>query len=115
LFEHKVKATDRTKTPEEIANEEAERLHELETRRLQLTRMHCDFVQGDFSDTSDDEGKRERKKSKTSTTNKSKTQKPDELDNSVDEEQDKGMDVQFTADGLVNVDKDGKYREKGWK
>merc|ERR1712176_1131785 len=32
--DRKVKATDRTKTPEELAKEEAERLHELETRRL---------------------------------------------------------------------------------
>ena len=29
VFDRKVKATDRTKTPEEIAKEEAERLHEL--------------------------------------------------------------------------------------
>eukprot|EP00957_Ditylum_brightwellii_P174248 13266165-Ditylum_brightwellii.AAC.1 len=32
LFERKVKATDRTKTPEEIAQEEAKRLQELETK-----------------------------------------------------------------------------------
>jgi hypothetical protein len=69
--------------------------------------MNGDFDQDDFSDISDDEGKRKRKKSKTSTTNKSKKRNPDELDNSDDEEKDKGMDVRFTADGLVYVDKDG--------
>ena len=36
----KKRATDRTKTPEEIAKEEAERLHKMETRRLaRMTRM----------------------------------------------------------------------------
>jgi nucleolar protein 14 len=40
-IERKVAATDRTKTPEEIAKEEADRLHELETRRL--ARMNGDF------------------------------------------------------------------------
>merc|ERR1712087_831496 len=52
-FERKVAATDRTKTPEEIAKEEAERLHELETRRL--ARMNGDFDDDDLSDVSDDD------------------------------------------------------------
>lgn len=34
LFERRIAATDRTKTPEEIAKEEAERLHDLEKKRL---------------------------------------------------------------------------------
>ena len=53
LFERKVKATDRTKTPEELAKEEADRLHELETRRL--ARMHGDFEHDDLSDISDND------------------------------------------------------------
>ena len=54
LFERKVKATDRTKTPEEIAKEEATKLHALESKRL--ARMEGDFLSEDeFSDISSDE------------------------------------------------------------
>ena len=54
LFERKVKATDRTKTPEEIAKEEATKLHALESKRL--ARMEGDFLSEDeFSDISTDE------------------------------------------------------------
>jgi nucleolar protein 14 len=111
LFERKVKATDRTKTPEEIAREGAERLHELETRRL--ARMNGDFDQDDFSDISDDEGKGKRRKKSKSKPKKSKARNPDELDDSDNEEKDnKGMDVRFTADGLVYIDKDGNAVKK---
>jgi nucleolar protein 14 len=41
-------------------------------------------------------------------------QNPDELDESDDEDKDKGMDVRFTADGLVYVDKDGNAVKKVW-
>jgi nucleolar protein 14 len=108
LFERKVKATDRTKTPEEIAKEEAERLHELETRRL--ARMNGDFDQDDFSDIS--ESKSSTRKMKKKKKKKRKTRNPDELDNSDDEEKGKGMDVRFTADGLVYVDEDGNAVKK---
>lgn len=113
MFERKVKATDRTKTPEEIAKEEAERLHVLETRRL--ARMNGDFDEDEFSDISDDDtkGKKKRKKSKAKA-KKSKMQNPDELDESDDEDKDKGMDVRFTADGLVYVDKNGNAVKKVW-
>jgi nucleolar protein 14 len=43
--ERKVAATDRTRTPDEIAQDEADRLHELETRRL--ARMNGDQVSDD--------------------------------------------------------------------
>ena len=123
LFERRVKATDRTKTPEEIAKEEAERLHELETRRL--ARMNGDFEDDDLSDISDEEGGRGRKgrqlrkeKAKKDAGKKSKKNKssaaernPDELDSDVEDDTDE-LEVRFTADGLVYVDKDGKVVRK---
>lgn len=112
MFERKVKATDRTKTTEEIAKEEAERLHELETRRL--ARMSGDFEDDDFSDISDDEvdKKSTRKKGKKSKekTAKHRDRNPDELD-SEDEEDDE-LEAKFTADGLVYVDKEGNIVKK---
>ena len=125
LFERRVKATDRTKTPEEIAKEEAERLHELETRRL--ARMNGDFEDDDLSDISDDEGGRGRKgrklqkekakkdkkagSSKKKNKSSSAEKNPDELD-SDDEDDTDELEVRFTADGLVYVDKDGKVVRK---
>ena len=127
LFERRVKATDRTKTPEEIAKEEAERLHELETRRL--ARMNGDFEDDDLSDISDDEGgrgrkgrklqkekaKKDKKASSSSSSKKNKSssaeRNPDELD-SDDEGDTDELEVRFTADGLVYVDKDGKVVRK---
>lgn len=109
LFERKVKAADRTKTPEEIAKEEADRLHELETRRL--ARMHGDFDKDDLSDISDDEigTKRGKRGTKADKKNRKRDRglNPEELSDSDDE---KGGDneVQFTADGLVYLDRDGK-------
>lgn len=50
-FDRRVAATDRTKTPEELAKEEADRLHEAETRRL--ARMNGDFEGDDLSDVED--------------------------------------------------------------
>lgn len=110
LFERKVKATDRTKTPDEIAKEEADRLHELETRRL--ARMNGDFDGDDFSDISDDEAKsnKSKKRKAVKKKNKSRIRNPEELD-SDDEENDK-LTTRFTADGLVYVDKDGNIIKK---
>lgn len=105
LFERRVKATDRTKTPEEVAKKEAERLHNLETRRL--ARMNGDFEEDDLTDISDDESKYQKKKSKREAKKaKKKVRGADEIDDSeVDEEGE--MNVRFTADGLMYVDKDG--------
>lgn len=98
--ERKVKASDRTKTPEEIAKEEAERLHKLETRRL--ARMNGDFEGDDFSDLSDNETKRKNKKRKKDNPN------PETLSDSDDDEEDSDkITTRFTADGLVRVNKDG--------
>jgi len=120
LFERKVKATDRTKTPEESAKEEADRLQELETKRM--ARMNGDFEGDDLSDISDDEGRgskgrkikkaREARKQKMTrvTTSKADHRNPDELDS--DEEETDEPEVRFTADGLVYVDKDGKVLKK---
>ena len=116
LFERKVKATDRTKTPEEVAKEEAERLHALESKRL--ARMAGDFLSEDeFSDVSDDEaegGKRKRarkgKKKEGTKKKKSDHSNPEELRDSEDESAGKKKEeheVRFTADGLVYVDKVG--------
>ncbi|KAI2491831.1 Nop14-like family [Fragilaria crotonensis] len=107
LFERKVKATDRTKTPEEIAKEEADRLHELETKRL--ARMNGDFEHDHLSDISDDEGegrKKKRQKKKRSSAG------AETLDDSDDDHEEEKLKVKFTADGLVYVDKDGKFVKK---
>jgi nucleolar protein 14 len=108
LFERKVKATDRTKTPEEIAKEEADRLHELETRRL--ARMNGDFENDDFSDISDDDGdahKRQKRRKKTQKPTNKEARNPDELDS--DDEGDDGnvLQTKFTEDGLVYINKQG--------
>jgi nucleolar protein 14 len=98
--QRKVKASDRTKTPEEIAKEEAERLHKLETRRL--ARMNGDFEDDDFSDLSDNEKKGKRRRGKKDNTN------PEELSDSDNDEADEDkITTRFTADGLVRVNKDG--------
>lgn len=109
-MERKVKATDRTKTPEEIAKEEADRLHELETRRI--ARMNGDFEDDDLSDISDDdEGTSKYANKKKKKTTKKKKKNPDELDSDDDDsdndnDKDK-LEPRFTPDGLVYVDKDG--------
>jgi len=89
----KRRATDRTKTPQEIAKEESERLHELETRRL--ARMNGDFDDDDLSDISVDDTKKRKKKQKRQHRN------PDELSDSDDDEHDDHDDneVKFTTDG----------------
>ena len=114
LFERKVKATDRTKTPEEIAKEEAEKLHELESKRL--ARMNGDFDEDDLSDISDEEdtvGRKRRDKKagkKRKGTKKSVTRNPDELDS--DEEDSNELEVRFTPDGLVYIDEEGNVVKK---
>lgn len=122
----KAKATDRTKTHEEIAKEEFDRLHELETRRL--ARMNGDFDNDDFDDisssssededddASDDQDKsiKKKKQTKKSKYNKNKIKKtssdhPEALDNESDNdgESDDELKTKFTADGLVHIDKLG--------
>jgi len=108
LFDRKVKATDRTKTAEESAKDEAKRLHELETRRL--ARMSGDFDNDDFSDISDDEGDKKKYKGKKSKKVKG-ARNPDELD-SDDEDNEGELKAKFTADGLVYVDKMGNVVKK---
>ena len=102
FVDRRVKATDRTKTPEEIAKEEAERLHELETRRL--ARMNGDFENDDFSDVSDEEEKSRRRREKTARNREN----PEALSDSDDNDDDgDGITTRFTADGLVKVNRDG--------
>lgn len=107
LFDRKVKATDRTKTPEEIVKEEADRLHKLETRRL--ARMNGDFENDDFDDISgDEETKTTRKKKKRSKNATATAEKLDDSDDDDDEHEDDQTKVRFTSEGLVHVDKNGK-------
>ena len=106
----RAKATDRTKTPEEIAKEQAEELHEKETRRM--ARMNGDFSDDDFSDVSDDEEELKRSKKRRKTDKKKKKNKqasnPDELDSSDDEDNnDAELKAKFTSEGLVYVNKKG--------
>jgi hypothetical protein len=142
LFTRKVMATDRTKTPEEIATEEAERLQKLERRRL--ARMNGDFdADDDLSDidisSSEEEDddhdddkqhgggnkivKSASQQGKSSNGKKIKKmtkmkrgilRNPDELDDDNDDEPEKSLQARFTADGLIYIDKDGKVvTEKG--
>lgn len=100
MFERRCKATDRTKTPEEIAKEKSDKLHDLEKRRL--ARMHGE-VDSDMSNLSDDEN-RPKKKAEIKT-----VKNPDELDSDEEEED---FETRFTADGLVYTDKGGKVIKK---
>ena len=128
MMKPKSKATDRTKTPEEVAKEEAERLHELETKRM--ARMNGDFLSDDdFSDISsgdENDGDNDKKSSsKKKRRNKKVLQKlkkksadgtsrnPDELSDSDDSDNDENkLEARFTADGLVYVDKTGRVVKK---
>jgi nucleolar protein 14 len=106
--ERKVAATDRTKTPEEIAKEEADKLHALETRRL--ARMNGDFDDDDFSDVDSDEDGKSNHSNKRQRKHHKRTDHPEALDNDSDDDDDDGTDqlqTRFTADGLVYVDKTG--------
>lgn len=103
LFHKKVKATDRTKTPEEMAKEEADRLHKLETRRM--ARMNGDFDDDELSDISGDEGKNKKKYIKKPSKNAMAT--AEKLDDSEDEQEKDQTKVRFTSEGLVQIDKDG--------
>lgn len=112
--EKKVAASDRTKTPEEIAKEEADKLHELETRRL--ARMNGDFDNDEEDDDSDDatqNGKKYSNKRRKVEIKKKKSNSmnPEELDNDDDSdwENEKNFKTttRFTSEGLVYVNKDG--------
>lgn len=106
MLKPKGRATDRTKTPEEIAKEEAERLHRLETRRL--ARMNGDFEEDELSDISVDGGGKSKKSKRRSFTRNS-----DELSDSEGEDEGKDkLEVRFTADGLKYFDKEGNVVEK---
>lgn len=113
MIKPKRRATDRIKTPEELAKEEAERLHQLETRRL--ARMNGDFDEDDFSDIFIGGGAKKRK-SFSREKRKERQQKhrnPEELSDSEDEkEDDDGLEMRFTADGIRYFDKDGNMVEK---
>jgi nucleolar protein 14 len=112
FMDRKVQASDRTKTPEEIAKEESTRLHELETRRL--ARMNGDFDDDDFSDIGsgdeDDDGKKKRKRKKA------RQDHPEALDDSDDDEPEAELQTRMTSEGLVQLDKNGvvvkKFGEK---
>lgn len=105
--ERKVKATDRVKTPEEIAKEEVDRLHELETRRL--ARMNGDFVDDDLSDISDGERNLQKRKTRKSTL----ASTAEALDDSeVEDDAEEKVTTRFTADGLVEVDRNGVVAKK---
>ncbi|KAL7536701.1 hypothetical protein ACHAXR_007349 [Thalassiosira sp. AJA248-18] len=117
LFERRVAATDRTKTPEELAKNEADKLHALESKRL--ARMAGDFLSEDeFSDVSEDDGdnndKRRKKRKKNGKLGTEKKKKdysnPEEMSDSDDDDggKEEEHEVQFTADGLMYVDKHGK-------
>jgi nucleolar protein 14 len=99
--DRKVKATDRTKTHEEIAKEAADLLHERETRRL--ARMNGDFDDDDFSDVSDDDNDDNKRRKRV----KRKHDNPEALSDDDDGEDDNKLSQRFTADGLVHINKDG--------
>jgi nucleolar protein 14 len=111
FLERKVKATDRTKTAEEIARQAADQLHELETRRL--ARMNDDFENDALDDISDEEGCRVFKQMKRS--KQQQRNHAEALDNDDDSENEGADDkpnVCFTADGLVEIDSHGNILRK---
>jgi nucleolar protein 14 len=93
----KVKATDRTKTAEELAKDEAERLQELETRRI--ARMNGEFDSDSLADVSDDEGYKKKGSKRGKTVDSAET-----LGYSDDDER---LQPRFTPDGMVMINKDG--------
>lgn len=106
----RAKATDRTKTQEEMAKEQAERLHDMETRRL--ARMNGDFTDDDFSDVSDDEEEKKRNRKRRKRDQKQAAPNPEELDGSDDDADDadrneSGLKAKFTSEGLVYVNTNG--------
>jgi nucleolar protein 14 len=102
--ERKVAATDRTKTPEEIAKEEADRLHLLETRRI--ARMSGDIDEND--DLSDDGNVTRNKKRKLLVQRQNANDNAEALDNDSDiENDDQHTTTRFTSEGLVYVNKEG--------
>ena len=108
LIERKVRATDRTRTPEEIAKQEADQLYKQETNRL--ARMNGDFEHDELSDISDN--KEDNRRNKKRKKKKYVSAGPEALGDSDDEEEQDDSKVKFTADGLVDVDKDGKLVKK---
>ena len=108
MMKPKRAATDRTKSPEEIAKEESERLHEMETRRL--ARMNGDFEEDDLDDISV-EGKKSSKKQQRKKEKRAQ-RNPEELSDSDEEPETPEHEAVFTADGLVYLDKDGKVVKK---
>ena len=116
LFERKVKATDRTKPPEEVAKDEADRLHALESKRL--ARMAGDLLSEDeLSDISGDEGTAGGRRTRRGRRGKDGAGRgkardgpagPEELSDSDDGGAEEEPEARFTADGLVYVDRDGR-------
>ena len=75
--------------------------------------MNGDFDDDDLSDISEDEGPRKKSKKKKNEDKKKKTgpHNPDELDSEDEIDKDE-LEVRFTPDGLVYVDKNGKVVKK---
>jgi len=124
LFERKVQATDRTKSPEEIAAEKAQELHELERKRI--ARMNGHFEKDDLSDldstTSEEQSPQspnpntKSNKNTKKSTSQSKTpvilssdRNPDELDDDEisHDGSEQHYETKFTSEGLVYLDSQG--------
>jgi nucleolar protein 14 len=105
MLKRKVAATNRTKTAEEIAKEEADRLHELETKRL--ARMNGDFEDDDLSDVSVADAAVSRYRGQSSAFPPA----PEALDDDIVEKkrasEKQEFTMKFTADGLAKVDSQG--------
>ena len=108
----KIAATDRTKTPEEIAKEEAEALHQKETRRL--ARMNGDFENEDLDDDDDDDDddhgnhkySRKRRKMEHQHGTNPEVLDDDDDDWNIHAKNDQPT-TRFTSEGLVYVDRNG--------
>lgn len=108
LLKRRVAATDRTKTEEEVAKEEADRLHELETKRL--ARMNGDFDDDDLSDVSVGDATAGGVRNKQQQKRKHAEALDDDFDDEdggVNKNTKKQYSMKFTADGLVKVDSQG--------
>jgi hypothetical protein len=122
-----VKATDRTKTPEELAKEKLEKLQKLEARRI--ARMNQDFENDSLADISDQDSstddknhrRRQRKDHKGETPRAPKqsgngslpNRNPDELESDQESDRESDLDMRFSGyDGLVYTDKRGNIVKK---
>ena len=105
LFERRVNYTNLNKTPEDMMEEEVDRLMDLEEKCV--SRMTGEFKDDDLSKASydDDDNSGKRKKKKKNNVAYKGRRNPDDLESNGEEDNERreegwDMEARFTADGL---------------